>query len=217
MKNTKVLEMILANRIDELKEMLRDEIYSDILKTKPGAKQRYAAMKRYFRYSNSVRDICTKPCLIEFNGRDYTSFCNSYSLALTTEPPGTIELFDDKSRYPDVTRLIHFDGDIATLDIKTALAEAKSKGYKLKQSEVTGKPGYLFHHNGAYFKVGLVDITYGIINNGEKVTAYHSGKNGSITITNDIGVCAIMPMRYVVKPEEDIVIIDVKGVNSNAY
>ena len=210
MKSTKVLEMILAGRIEELKEMLRDEIYEEVIKVKPGAKQRYSAMKRYFRYSNSVREICTKPCLIDYEGKVHTSFCNSYSLALTTEPPGSIELFDDKSRYPDVTKLIRFDGDIKTIDLNAALAEAKSKGYKLKQSEVTGKPGYLFHYNNAYFKVGLVDITYGVINDGGKVMAYHSGKNGSIVITNDIGVCAIMPMRYVVEPEKDIVIIDIK-------
>ena len=215
MKNTKVLEMILANRIDELKEMLRDEIYADVIKTKQGAKQRYAAMKRYFRYSNSAIEICTKPCLIDYEGKAHTSFCNSYSLALTTEPPGNIELFTDKSRYPDVSRLINFNGDVKMIDLNAALAEAKAKGYKLRQSEVTGKPGYLIHYNGAYFKVGLVDITYNIINDGKKVLAYHSGKNGSIVITNDIGICAIMPMRYVVKPEDGI-IIELEGVNPNA-
>lgn len=208
MKSSKVLEMILANRIEELKEMLRDEIYADILKSKPGAKQRYAAMKRYFRYSNSARDICTKPCLIDFNGKTHTSLCNSFSLALSTEPPGTMELFDDKSRYPDVTRLIHFDGDIKTINLNAALAEAKSKGYKLKQSEVTGRPGYLLHYNDSYFKVGLVDITYSVINDGSKVMAYHNGKNRPITITNDIGVCAIMPMRIEGEPEEDIIVIE---------
>ena len=34
MQNTKVLEMLISNRIDELKQMLRDEIYADILKKK---------------------------------------------------------------------------------------------------------------------------------------------------------------------------------------
>ena len=54
MRNTLVLEMLNAGRIDELKKILEDEIYEDSLKVKPGAKKRYAAMKKYFKYHTSV-------------------------------------------------------------------------------------------------------------------------------------------------------------------
>ena len=86
MNSTKALEMLNNGRIDELKELLRDEIYQDALKKKPGAKQRYAAMKKYFGYVRTGRTCCEKPAMIVFDGKTVTSFCNAYSLVLTSEP-----------------------------------------------------------------------------------------------------------------------------------
>lgn len=205
--------MINQGKIEDLKEELRDEIYQDALKRKPGAKQRYAAMKKYFGYVNTARTCCEKPAMIEFEGKTVTSFCNAYSLALTSEPCGGIELFtDDDGTYPDVGRLIKYEGKPETIDICKVIAEAKSKGYKLTKKEVNGGE-FMMHYNSAYFRLGLVHATYGIIDDGGPVIAHHSGNSVSpIVIENDIGLCLILPVRCDEQFIEDnnITVIDVE-------
>lgn len=101
MRSIKALELLNEGRIEELKAILKDEIYQESLKNKPNGKRRYSAMKKYFSYTDSVREILQRPCPIEFEGTSYTCFTNSYTLALTTEPTGDIELFDQTAgRYP---------------------------------------------------------------------------------------------------------------------
>lgn len=101
MRAIKVLEMLNKGLIEELKALLKDEIYANSLKRKPNGKKRYSAMKKYFTYTDSPREICQKPYPIEFEGTRYISFTNSYTLVLTTEETGEIELFDDANgRYP---------------------------------------------------------------------------------------------------------------------
>ena len=116
MKNSKVLEMLQQNRIEELKAELQDEIFTESLKTKPNAKKRYAAMKRYLKTISESRPILTKPCEIEFDGEKYNSFTNSYSLALTKESCGELEMCSEPERYPDVKRLIILDGEEDKID-----------------------------------------------------------------------------------------------------
>ena len=196
MQNTKILEMINNGQIEELKGILRDEIYQDILKNKPGAKQRYSAMKKYFTYIKTSRVCCLKPSVIEFEGKNVTSFCNSYSLALTSEPCGSIELFTDSDgNYPNVGNLVRRESDGVKIDICKAVAEAKSLGYKRTKKEVNGGD-FMFHYNGAYFRAGLLEATYSIIDDGEKATVYHGGRNVSpIVIENNIGLCLVLPVK----------------------
>lgn len=212
MKNTKVLEMINGGRIEELKELLRDEIYADALKNKPGAKQRYAAMKKYFGYVRTAREVCQKPCMIEFEGETRTAFCNSYSLALTTEPCGGIELYTDVDRYPNVGRLVCRDGLPQKLNLGKVIAEAKSKGYKLTKPEVNGSPTkFMMHYRGGYFRIGLLDATYSIIDNGGEVTAYRKEDNVSpLTFENEIGTCLILPVKCTAEflAENEITVIE---------
>lgn len=204
MRSSKVLELINANRIEELKQLLQDEIYEESLKVKPGAKQRYTAMKRYFGYYQSSREVLQKPCEVEFEGKKYVSFCNSYSLAFTTENIGELKLLDDSTRYPDVTRLIRFDGNEQKVDFNKVLADVKSKGYRLNKKEVSAGYKYLIEFDGSYYKAGLLDATLGIINDGKPVMTYKvEGSNKPLAIKNDIGVCMIMPVRYDGKPEDD--------------
>lgn len=196
MKSVKVLEMLHQGRIEELKALLKDEIYQDVLKNKPGAKRRYTAMKKYFSYTRSARTCCQKPAIIEFEGKTVTSFCNSYSLAFTTEPCGDIPLFtDDDGNYPDVARLVKREGDPVKVDFNKAFTDAKVKGYKLTKAAVNGNE-FMLHYNGAYFRLGLVHATYSIIDDGREATVYHNGKNVSpMTIENDIGVCLVLPVK----------------------
>lgn len=196
MQNHKILEMINQGRIEELKEILRDEIYQDALKTKHGCNRRYSAMKKYFGYVKTTRAVCSKPSIIEFEGGTVTSFCNSYSLALTSEPCGGIELFTDADgNYPNVGRLVNREGEPRPLDIRKVIAEAKGKGYRLTKSEVNGNH-FMMHYNGAYFRLGLIDATYSIIDDGEIAIAYHNGNKVSpIVLENDIGICLILPVK----------------------
>ena len=209
MKSSKVLEMLQQNRIEELKAELQDEIFTESLKTKPNAKKRYAAMKKYFTLADSSREICQKPCEVEFESKKYNSFTNSYSLALTTEQCGEMAMYDQANgTYPDVGRLIDRTGLVGEIDFAKVIAEAKSKGYKLKRSELMSND-YLMHYHNSYFRIALVDCTYGIIADGEKARVYHSGeKHGKLTVQNDIGMCLILPIRMDGEPAEWVTVIE---------
>lgn len=214
MQNTKILEMIDNGQIDELKALIQDEIFTDGLKNKPGAKQRYAAMKKYFSYiKGNGNKACTMPCVIDFDGEKYTSFINRFSIALTKESSGEIELFENPDKYFNVQKMIVFDGEEKEIDFNKIIAEAKSKGYKLKKSEVeTGEDfKYVLHYDDAYYKIGLLDATYSIINNGEKATVWHSGgrkKISPIIIKNNLGVCVVLPLHYE-EEKEGVTVIEV--------
>lgn len=212
MQNTKILEMLDNGQIDELKTLIQDEIFTDGLKSKPGAKQRYAAMKKYFSYiKGNGNKVCTMPCVIDFKGEKYTSFINGYSIALTRETSGEMELFGDSDKYLNVEKMIVFDGEEREIDFNRIIAEAKSKGYKLKKSEVEtdGDFKYIFHYDDAYFKIGLLDATYSIINDGERAIVWHPGerkKISPIVIKNSLGICLLLPFHYDEEKNEATVI-----------
>lgn len=208
MKSSKVLEMLHQNRIEELKQELQDEIFTESLKGKPNAKKRYAAMKKYLKTISEARPILTKPCEVEFEGEKYNSFTNSYSLALTTETCGELEMCDEPDRYPDVARLIMSGGEEGKIDFNKVLAEAKSKGYKYTKNSIHNN-NYLIHYEGAYFRMGLVDITYSILDDGQETTVYFHGKHRPLVIKNDIGVGLILPIRYDGDEPENTAIINV--------
>lgn len=202
MQNTKILEMINNGQIEELKALIQEEIFTGGLKSKPGAKQRYAAMKKYFSYiKGNGNKACTMPCVIDFEGEKHTSFVNGYSIALTTETSGEMELFEDPDKYLNVEKMIVFDGEEKEIDFNRIIAEAKSKGYKLKRSEVeTGDDfKYIFHYDEAYFKIGLLDATFSIINDGKEAKVWHPGSRKEISpiiIENSLGVCMVLPFNY---------------------
>lgn len=207
MKSSKVLEMLQQNRIEDLKQELQDEIFTESLKGKPNAKKRYAAMKRYLKTISEARPILTKPCEVEFEGEKYNSFTNSYSLALTTETCGELEMCEEPERYPDVARLLPSGGEEGKINFDKVLAEAKSKGYKYTKTSIHNN-GYLMHYNGAYFRMGLVDITYGILDDGQETTVYFHGKHRPLVIKNNIGIGLILPIRYDGDEPENTAIIN---------
>lgn len=116
---------------------------------------------------------------------------------------------DEPDRYPDVTRLVHRAGDLEKVDFNKVLAEAKSKGYKYSKNSIHNND-YLMKYNDGYFRIGLVDITYGVIDEGEKIDVYFNGKNRPITIENDLGIGIVLPIRTDGELEGSI-IIEVKG------
>lgn len=210
MRSIKALELINNGRIEELKAALQDEIYQEQLAATPDAKKRYAAMKKYFTYTNHDGEYAQKPCIVKFEGDNYISFCNTWSLALTKEDCGEIELFDNaEGKYPDVCKLPRFDGIKKKIDFNRVIAEAKSLGYKLSKNEVGPRFKFLMLYDGTYYKIGLIDATYSIIDDGEIPMVYHpDGKKQPLTIQTSIGICMIMPVyMHSGEPDESHIII----------
>ncbi len=213
-QNTKILEMLNNGKIEELKTLIREEIFKDELKRKPGARQRYAAMKKYFSYIKSVNPACTMPCIIDLKREKYTSFINGYSIALTKESSGEMKLFENPDKYLNVEKMVMFEGEEKEIDFNAIIADAKSKGYKLKKSEVEQGEDfkYAFHYDDAYFKIGLLDSTYSIINDGEKAIVWHPENNkrvSPITIKNSFGICVVLPFNYD-KEKHNVTVIEVE-------
>ena len=208
MQNSKILEMLDKGQIEELKAVIQDEIYTSSLKGNPTAKKRYAAMKRYLKTISESRPILTKPCEVEFENENYNAFTNTYSLILTKETCGELEMCDEPDRYPDVTRLIHRGNDVGKIDFNKVLAEAKSKGYKYSKSGIHNND-YLMKYKDVYFRIALVEVTYGVIDEGKEVTVYFNGENRPITIENDLGISVIMPIRNDGEYMDGSIVIDV--------
>lgn len=157
------------------------------------AEKRQQAMQKYFRYTDQLREICQKPAKVVFEDKEYTSFTNAWSLAMTLEHPQDMELFTGK--YPDVTRLLRFDGLKKKLDYRKIIADARSRGYRMSKKEVGPNFTYLMHYDGTYYKIGLLDITYRIIDDGSVPITYHpDGEKMPLTIQNKLGICMIMPV-----------------------
>lgn len=208
MRNSKVLEMLNKGQLDELKAALQDEIYQESLKGNATAKKRYAAMKKYLNTCSPAREILTKPCEIDFEGTKYAAFCNAFSLALTKESCGELPMCDEPDRYPKVDNLVKFNGEEDTIDFTRVLADAKSKGYKYTKNTIYNND-YLMHFKGSYYRLGLIDVTFGIIDEGKPVTVFKERvRNRPITIVNDIGIAVVMPVRLD-EAEEGAVVIEV--------
>lgn len=198
MKSEIILEMLKNNEIEELKRILEKEVYENAMQDK-GEKGRYTAMKRYYRFANKTsREMLKKPCKdIEYQGNFYNCFIDGYCFAMTTESLGNMETYDnDNNDYFNVGRLISFNGDMEKFNLNKILAIAKSKGYKYKKSEAdTINAVYYLKYKGSYYKIGLLDKAYSIINDGEEAEVYYSGKSDVLIIKNNIGIAGICPIN----------------------
>lgn len=206
MQNTKVLEMINDGQIEALKALLQDEIFTDSLKGNKNAKKRYAAMKRYFKYPMQNNPVLQMPCKdIVVHGEKYNSFTDGYTLVLTTESIGELESYDNsKNTYFKLESMVDFSlaKSIEEIDLNKILTEAKSKGYKYKKSEIgIGQDfQYIFKYKDGYFKVGLLDQAFSIINDGEKAEVYYTGAKSLLLIKTTIGIAGILPFN----PKTDV-------------
>lgn len=218
MKSEKILEMINAGQIKELKEKLADEIYTENLKEKPNARKRYAAMKRFYKYVPAgVPEWCMAPkkdavrTILQEEVHE-NCFCSRYGVVFTTEDIGTIKNFDmlyPNKTYPDVNRFIaNVDGDIDTVSIEEILAKAKSRGYKYSKKEILAeKPTYFWNYRDAYYSIGLLDQLYSIIADGIPATLHYVSSKSMLTIATTIGTCGILPVRMTEEVKANKVII----------
>lgn len=204
MKSEVILEMLKNNEIEELKRILEEEVYKNAMKNKDG-KDRYSAMKRFFRFANkNGREAFKKPCKdIEYNGKLYNCFIDGYCFAVTTESIGNMENYDNSNKdYFNIVSLISFNGDMEKLDLNKILAIAKSKGYKYKKSEI-GENNALYYlkYKETYYKIGLLDKAFSVINDEKESEVYYFGKNKLLIIKNSIGIVGICPT---IKLKDDI-------------
>lgn len=200
MQNTKILELLNNGQVEELKAMIQDEIFQDGIKTVPGAKQRYAAMKRYFKYQDNGKESLQKPCKVIFQGEEYNSFIDGYSIVLTKESTGEIAEYDNtRNDYFKVEQLLSYSGyESKMVDVNAIIAEAKSKGYKFKKAEVGQNNAFscAWYFKNAYVKIGILDQAFSIINDGEEAEVYYSGNATSIIfIKTSLGICGILPVK----------------------
>lgn len=214
MQNTKILEMINNGQIEELKTLLQDEIFTDSLKGNRNAKKRYSAMKRYFKYSDNTNNALNLPCKdVEISGNTYNSFVDGYTIVLTTESIGEMESYDNTNgSYFKVASMLNLSDakSIDNFDVNTILAEAKSKGYKYKKSEIgqCAEFQYCFKYKEGYFKVGLLDQAFSIINDGKESEVYYMGAKGLLFIKTSIGIAGILPFNPMVNVEEKKTVIE---------
>lgn len=214
MQNTKVLEMINNGQIEELKELLRDEIFADSLKGNGNAKKRYSAMKRYFKFPDSTNEALNLPCKdIEVLGSTYNSFVNGYTIALTTESIGAMGSYDNvNGSYFKVASMLDLSNakSVDSFDVNTILAEAKTKGYKYKKSEVGQHQDfqYCFKYKEGYFKVGLLDQAFSIIDDGKEAEVYYNGEKGLLFIKTSIGIAGILPFNVMMENIEEKTVIE---------
>ena len=218
MKNTVILEMINNGEIEELKNLLQDEIYNDSLKGNGTAKKRYAAMKRYFKYPTQNNPALQKPCKdVTVHGKKYNSFIDGCTLVLTTESIGEMESYDNsKNTYFKLDSMVDFSlaKSVEEMDLNTILAEAKAKGYKYKKSEIEiGQDfQYVFKYKEGYFKVGLLDKAFSIIDDGKEAEVYYNGAKGLLFIKTSIGIAGILPFNPMVNVEEKKTVIHVEDL-----
>lgn len=216
MKTEKILTMIEEGKTEDLKKMLRDEIYTNSLNVsgRIGSSQRYAAMKRYFKYSDPNKDKrIAYPCKdIEVNNfivnGKFNCFADGCSIVLTTEDSGELEDFESVTGGQDYYNIGNFIGnynnDPQEIDINEVLAKAKSMGYKFCKKEIEygckDKPKYLWKLGDIYGKIGILDQAFGIINDGEPAKVWSYSPKASILIGTSIGFALVLPI--VLKEEE---------------
>lgn len=216
MKTEKILTMIEEGKTEDLKKMLRDEIYTNSLKVsgRIGSSQRYAAMKRYFKYSDPNKDKrIAYPCKdIEVNNfivnGKFNCFADGCSIVLTTEDIGELEDFESVTGGQDYYNIGNFIGnynnDPQEIDINEVLAKAKSMGYKFCKKEIEygckDKPKYLWKLGDIYGKIGILDQAFGIINDGEPAKVWSYNPKAPILIGTSIGFALVLPI--VLKEEE---------------
>lgn len=195
MKNEKVLELLNSGKIEELKVLLQDEIYSNNLTSIKGDKQRYQAMKRYFKFDlGNIKESLQKPCKVG----EYYSFLDGYSAILTKESIGEIEEYNNKDNdYFKVEQLMNVDGITEKINLNQILADAKAKGYKFKKEEIGNKQdfNYVFKYKNSFYKIGILDQAYSIINDGEIAEVTYQKELAPLLIETKTGKCIILPIH----------------------
>lgn len=206
MKASFVLDMLREGNFETLKAVAEDEVYKESLKKNGGAKNRYAAMKRFFRFVGDKRACMQSPAVgITVKGDVYNSFCDGHCFALTEESIGEITPYSvaEHGDYFNMEKMVDlYSYKMKVLvDVRAVLAKSKTQGYKfLKSEEKEGK--YFFQFEEGIFKTYLVDKVFSIIDDGEEAEVYYNGAKAIMYIVTSIGIAAILPVNMKAENKE---------------
>lgn len=203
MKNEKILEMLNNGEIEELKKVISEEIYNNSLDKNSNAKSRYKAMKDFYKFpSNKTDTRLLKPCKKSIRKQVYNCFLSPDILVCSKESTGNIELYNEKEearKWFDPEKLININNFevVENIDFNDILSEAKSKGFKpIKQEIKYGECAkYYLHFRDAYYKIGLLNKGYSIIDGGKHQEVFYNGKVSPLYIYNSLGVVMLLPVR----------------------
>lgn len=189
MEARKVLDLLGTSNIKELEDLCREELFTNALSTKTGAKQRYSAMKRYLKGVTVRRDMFESVGVY----KEYNAFCNEYSAIITKEDIGDLPRFDStKGEYIWLDSVLGIQGVSVIVDTAKIFAKAASLGYKYKASEKK----YLLHIEEAYFNFALFDSAFSIIRDSDDTDIIlPKNKISPVLLKTKIGECAIMPVN----------------------
>ena len=189
MEARKVLALLGTGSIKELENLCREELFTNTLSTKTGAKLRYSAMKRYLKGVTMRSDM--------FGGvgvyKEYNAFCNGYSAVITKEDIGELPRFDStKGEYIKLDSIMDIQGVSVIVDTAKIFAKAASLGYKYKVSEKK----YLLHIEEAYFNFTLFDKAFSIIRDTDDTdVVLPKNKKSPVLLKTKLGECVILPVN----------------------
>lgn len=188
---------------------------------KIGCKMRRYAMKRFYRFVDDK-----KPNYDKFPYRNIKVFkeevmnclLNDYCFVLTKEEIVGMEDYKDIEPYKDfpningILRKMSKHG--IKVDINKVIDVAKHAGYKYSKCEIEGgfkDFKYVWKYEDAYFKIGLLDKAFQVINDGEKADVYYKAFNAPLFIRTSIGIAAVLLMYYKESPRDNHIIVKRKS------
>ena len=203
MKNEKILEMLNNGEIEELKKVISEEIYNNSLDKNGNAKSRYKAMKDFYKFPSNITDTrFLKPCKKSIRRQVYNCFFSSDILVICIESNENIEINNEKESDKilfDPEKLIDTNNFevVENIDFNDILSEAKSKGFKpIKQEIKYGECAkYYLHFRDAYYKIGLLNKGYSIIDGGKHQEVFYKNKVSPLYIYNSLGIVMLLPVR----------------------
>jgi len=171
---------------------------------------RLKAMERFLKFPKTFDNkYMNYPCQITIEGIKYYGFTDGYSIAITTEDIGTLELYDaDKYNgvpYPNLAVYLEDSKytKVENFQINSIITEAKKQGFKLTKHCNRKKP-FLLKFAGAFYDIALIYKAYSIIDTGKSVIAKYDTERAfsPIILSNAIGKCFMLPIG--VKEENEI-------------
>lgn len=97
------------------------------------------------------------------------------------------------------------------ININKVLDTAKLAGYKYTKNEIGGNFRYVWKYEDAYFKIGLLDKAFQVINDGKKADVYYKAWNAPLFIKTSIGIAVVFPMYYTENPSKNHIIVKRKN------
>lgn len=189
MKNEEILQLLEENEIELLKELLKKELLEKELK-KNNRGNRNKAAERFFKFKHS------NPIFNNFTEKNgYYYMTDAYCAVKTKEQPLTLKNKIDYDKFMNIEGLYDISNaeEYKNIDIKKVLIDAKVSGYRYAKKETDANALYYFKFKDTYFKIGLLDKAFSVIDNNKPVTLYYRGKRSVLMIANEIGQVLIMP------------------------